>query len=224
MNSKKQQISKAQSPYLNARKEWMERYGDYISSANSWRLATFGMLIIAGMAVAAFIWKSNEQSVIPYIIETNSLGEVTRLSKATIASEPSAPIIRASLRNWLIGARTVYVDLRAEQDIINQTYSMTLPKSPAYTQLTEYHKDNDPYARAVQETVEVQVNAIVPVSSETWQIEWTETRRSRNGALLDTKLWQATATVVLATPATEEQIMNNPTGLFVKQFAWTTRL
>ncbi|WP_212112467.1 VirB8/TrbF family protein [Bartonella queenslandensis] len=215
---------KPSNPYIIARKEWMERYGEYVQAANNWRLATFGMIIITAIAIGAFIWKTNEQTVVPYIVQTNSVGEVTHLSKANVAAKPNATHIRAALRNWLIGARTVYVDMRAEESLINQTYSMTLPQSPAYTMLVEYHKQNDPYSRAANETVEVQVNAIVPVSSDTWQIEWTENRRARTGALIDTKLWQATATIVLAIPKTEQQIMINPIGLYVKQFAWTSRL
>ncbi|GAA4664454.1 VirB8/TrbF family protein [Bartonella pachyuromydis] len=222
--SKDSTNDKPSNPYIIARKEWMERYGDYIKSANNWRLATFGMIIITAMSVGAFIWKSNEETVIPYIVQTNSVGEVTHLSKANVATKPNATHIRAALRNWLIGARTVYVDMRAEEDLINQTYSMTLPQSPAYAMLVEYHKQNDPYSRAAMETVEIQVNAIVPVSDDTWQIEWTEKKRARSGAIIDTKLWQATATVILAIPKTEKQIMLNPIGLYVKQFAWTPRL
>ncbi|EJF76237.1 conjugal transfer protein [Bartonella alsatica] len=215
---------KPSNPYIAARKEWMERYGDYIHAANNWRLATFGMIIITAMSVGAFIWKVNEQTIVPYIVQTNSVGEVTHLSKANIAAKPNAIHIRAALRNWLIGARTVYVDMRAEESLVNQTYSMTLPQSPAYSMLVEYHKQNDPYSRAANETVEVQVNAIVPVSDDTWQIEWTEKKRARTGIIIDTKLWQATATIILATPRTEQQIMLNPIGLYVKQFAWTPRL
>ncbi|UTO27673.1 conjugal transfer protein TrbF [Bartonella harrusi] len=216
--------NKPSNPYISARKEWMERYGDYVHAANNWRLATFGMIIITAVSVGAFIWKANEQTVVPYIVQTNSVGEVTHLSKANIASKPNTTHIRAALRNWLIGARTVYVDMRAEQDLINQTYSMTLPQSPAFSMLVEYHKQNDPYSRAANETVEVQVNAIVPVSNDTWQIEWTEKTRTRTGAIINTKLWQASATVILATPRTEQQMMINPIGLYVKQFSWTPRL
>ncbi|GAA5098212.1 VirB8/TrbF family protein [Bartonella acomydis] len=215
---------KLSNPYILARKEWMERYGDYIKSANSWRLAAFGMIIITAMSVGAFIWKVNEQTVVPYIVQTNSVGEVTHLSKANVAAKPNATHIRAALRNWLIGARTVYVDMRAEENLVNQTYSMTLPQSPAYAMLVEYHKQNDPYFRAATETVEIQVNAIVPVSEDTWQIEWTERKRARSGAVIDTKLWQATATIIIAIPKTEKQMMLNPIGLYVKQFAWTPRL
>ncbi|AQX22505.1 MULTISPECIES: VirB8/TrbF family protein [unclassified Bartonella] len=222
--TKNHEKEKSLNPYILARREWMERYGDYIQAANNWRLATFGMIIVTGMSVGAFIWKAKEQTVVPYIIQTNSVGEVAHFAKANIASKPNATHIRAALRNWLIGARTVYVDMRAEQDLIQQTYSMTLPQSPAYRMLVEYHQQNDPYSRSANETVEVQVNAVIAISDDTWQIEWTETTRARTGAVNETKNWQATATVILVTPKTEQQIMANPIGLFVKQFAWTQRL
>ena len=31
-------------PYLDARREWNERYGSYISRAKNWRLMAFGVL------------------------------------------------------------------------------------------------------------------------------------------------------------------------------------
>lgn len=214
----------ANNPHLAAKREWDEAYGSYVAAANNWRIATLLSLLICLVAVGAFVWKSNEQTITPYVVEVNQLGEVNRLFKADIASKPNATMVRTALRNWIIGARTVYVDMRATADLINRTYSMTLPNSPAYLMLANYHRENDPYKRAADETVEVTVNAIVPISDESWQIEWNEIRRGRQGTILDEKQWQATVTIVLAVPKTEEQILANPIGLFVKQFAWTTRI
>jgi Type IV secretory pathway, TrbF components len=214
----------ANNPHLAAKEEWSEAYGSYVAAANNWRIVALLSLLIGLVAVGAFVWKSNEQTITPYIVEVNQLGEVNRLFKADVASKPNAAMVRTALRNWIIGARTVYVDMRATADLINRTYSMTLPSSPAYTMLANYHRENDPYKRAADETVEVTVNAIVPISDESWQIEWNEIRRGRQGTILDEKQWQATVTIVLAVPKTEEQILANPIGLFVKQFAWTTRI
>ncbi len=35
------------NPYLDARREWAERYGSYIAHARNWRLFSLGMLAIA---------------------------------------------------------------------------------------------------------------------------------------------------------------------------------
>jgi len=162
--------------------------------------------------------------VVPYTVETNQHGEITRVTRADVASKPNQRQMVAALRSWVIGARTVYVDMRALQSIVDATYAMTLPDSPAYQQLANYHRENNPYARAANETVEVEVNAVVPVTDETWQVEWTETTKQRSGKIIGTKQMQGTFTVVIAPPTSEAQIMVNPLGIYVRQFAWTSRL
>lgn len=215
-----------ETPYLAARREWNERYSNYIAAANNWRLVALGTTAAAVLAVAGLVWVAGQHKVVPYVVETNQFGEVTNVRQAALASRPNTNQIKGALRKWIIGARTVYVDLRAEQAIVDETYAMTLPDSPAYKLLAEYHRDNNPYQRAANETVEVEVNAVVPMTDETWQVEWTETVRSRAGKVADSgpKKMQGTFTILISPPTTDEQIMVNGLGIYVRQFAWTTRL
>ena len=213
-----------ETPYLAGRREWNERYGSYIKRENNWRLVAFGSLAVALMSVSGLVWVSGQAKVVPYAVQLNGNSEVVRVQRADVASRPNANQMRAALRNWVIGARTVYVDLRAEQALVDATYAMTLPDSPAYQNLATYHRESNPYTRATNETVEVEVKAVVPVSDETWQVEWTETTKQRSGKVVDTKQWQGTFTVLISPPTNEAQIMVNPLGIYVRQFAWTTRL
>jgi len=213
-----------QSPYLNARNEWNERYGSYIKQTRNWQLATFFSLAIAVGSVAGVAILASQQKVVPYIVETNAFGEVIRTNPADQAHSPNEKEMKAALRNWIIGARTVYVDMRAEKAIVDATYAMTTPDSAAYQQLAAYHRDNDPYHRSVNETVEVQVSAVVPVTNKSWRVEWTETTKQRSGKVLDTKSWEGTFTVMLAPPVSAETIMINPLGIYVQEFAWTPRI
>lgn len=213
-----------QTPYLDARREWNERYASYIAQANNWRLIALGTTAAGIIMACGLVYLAGQQKVVPYVVETNTHGEVSRVARADVASRPNASQMRATLRNWVIGARTVYVDLRAEQAIVDATYAATLPDSPAYQTLAAYHRDNNPYTRSANETVEVQVNAVVPVSDESWQVEWTETTKQRSGKVISTKQMQGTFTVVIAPPTDDAQIMVNPLGIYVRQFAWTVRL
>ena len=213
-----------ETPYLAGRREWNERYGSYIKRENNWRLVAFGSLAVALMSVSGLVWVSGQAKVVPYAVQLNGNSGVVRVQRADVASRPNANQMRAALRNWVIGARTVYVDLRAEQALVDATYAMTLPDSPAYQNLATYHRESNPYTRATNETVEVEVKAVVPVSDETWQVEWTETTKQRSGKIVDTKQWQGTFTVLISPPTNEAQIMVNPLGIYVRQFAWTTRL
>lgn len=213
-----------ENPYLAGRREWMERYGDLVKSANNWRLLALLSTATAAIAVAGVVWHSGQYKVVPYAIEVDGHGEVRNVVRASVASQPTNNQIRAALRNWIIGARTIYVDARAQQSILDASYAMTLPESAAFNTLSTFHRESNPYQRASRETVEVAVNTVMPISDETWRVEWTETVKQRSGKVIETSQMQATITVVTVPPTTERQIMANPLGIYARQFAWAPRL
>lgn len=213
-----------ETPYLAARREWNERYASYITAANNWRIAALGSIAIAVIAVGGLVWVSGQHKIVPYAVEFDGNGEITRVARASVASEPNNRQMVAALRNWVIGARTVYTDLQAQKSVIDQTYAMTYPDSACYQTLANFHREKNPYRRSANETVEVTVNAVVPISPKTWQIEWTEATKQRSGKLVDQKQYQGTITTVVAPPVDDAQIMVNPLGVYAEQCAWTTRL
>ncbi|OKP00809.1 VirB8/TrbF family protein [Xenorhabdus eapokensis] len=214
-----------ETPYMAARREWNERYGDFIVQANNWRLAAFGSIGIAFILALGLVFVSVQHKVVPYLVQTNRYGEITRVVRADVAGRPTEKQIKAALRQWLTGARTVYTDARAEQQIINTTYAMTLPDSPAYKTLAAYHRQQNPYQRAQKETVTVAWHGASLIGGDTWQLEWTETVHSRTEKQIGTPTtYGATVTTTIATPTDEDTITKNPLGIYVKQFSWTQRV
>lgn len=222
--AKEAQPKAPDTPYLAARREWNERYGDHVKSAHQWRLAAFGSIAIALASVGGLVAVSMQSKVVPYAVELNGHGEVVRVRRADVLARPDANQIRAALRSWIIGARTVYTDPAAMKALIDQTYAETLPDSPAYQRLAEYHRANNPYQRAANETVAVDVQVAVPVSDNSWQIEWRETTRQASGKIVNTVDWQAIVTLTISPPTDAQQVMVNPSGVYVRQFEWTSRL
>lgn len=215
----------SESRYLAGRQEYMEQTGSLVKSRENWRIAAIiegvSIIILAGGIVAV----SLQQKVVPFAVAFNEHSEVVRVARADVAAHPTANQIKASLRQWLIGARSVYGDWRALQALLNQAYAMTLPDSPASKSLNAFHQENDPYKRARKEAVDVAVNSVtqMPNSDDTWRIEWTETTKQANGQVTDMKTWQGLFTVVIAPPTDEGQILINPLGVRVKQFNWSAR-
>ena len=102
---------------------------------------------------------------------------------------------------------------------------MTFPDSPAYSALAAYHRDHNPYQRAQKETVEVSWHGASLIGGDTWQIEWTETVRSRANKLIGEPItFVATVTTRVAAPTDEDTITKNPFGIYVQQFSWTERI
>jgi len=215
-----------ESPYLAARREWNERYGSYVARANHWRLVAFGSVGVAIIAVTGLVIVSAQHKVVPFLVETDSHGIPLYARRAMVADKPNENQIRAALRQWMVGARTVYTDLSAQKSIVEYTYAMTLPNSAAYQRLAEYHSANNPYRRArdKDELVEIDVHLVSMLSNDSWLIEWTEIVRQRGGTVQSSRNWQATLMVAISAPSNPEQIEVNPLGLYVHQLSWNQRL
>lgn len=215
--------SMSENPYLNGSKAFMEQYGSIIVAANQWRLISIVEGIALIILIAGFVFLSLQHKVVPYAVEFNEHAEVARVTRAEAMSAPKENQIRASIREWLIGAKTVYGDLRAQQALLDKTYAMTLPGSPADKAIRTFHEANNPYAISEKETKEIAVNAVMPLGGDTWRIEWTEKTKQKSGLVIDTQVWQGTATVVIVPPADDKQILINPIGVYLKDFTWSIR-
>ena len=81
-----------------------------------------------------------------------------------------------------------------------------------------------PFERAKKNTVAIEVNNIVALSTKTYQVDWTEFERDRKGKETGTRRFRGIATVALTAPQDEAIIRLNPIGLYVTDFDWTAQL
>jgi type IV secretion system protein TrbF len=206
--------------YLAARAEWNERYGSYIQQARFWRLAFFMSAAVSLMSVGGVVYIGSQSRLVPYIVEVNQLGDALAAERADVASTPDTRLIRAQLARWVSDTRTVYLDASAEQAIITEAYGMVDRQSPAYGDLNNYFRADDPFKRAQTQTVNVHITSVLPISQNTWRIEWDEETNSRDGSTQQTSHWQATVTIALHPPEDSQTVLINPTGLYVQNFSW----
>lgn len=212
---------KTETQYLAARREWNERYGDYIKAAHNWRLAAFGGIGVALVCSAGLVAVSLQHKVIPFAVEYNERYEPVRITRTDAMQHPTTNHISAALVAWLTGAREVSMDRRVQQTWVDRAYAMTVPDSPAYQTLVSFHKDNNPYERSQKETAQATVNTVIQISDTAWQIEWTETTKQLSGRVMDKKAWKAVVTIAIVPPSTPEQIYANPAGVYAQNFSWT---
>lgn len=211
------------NPYLAARREWMERYGDYIQSANQWRLVGIGSLLITALAVGGMVYSASQNHYIPYVVQVDRLGTAVPAGRADVAARADTRIVRAQLARWIGNTRAVFVDAAAQRAAIDEAYAMISRSGSSYKVLTDHFRSNDPFERATKETVTIEVQTVLPVGGDTWRVEWTETIRGRNGEVQQTNEWQAAITVLISPPNDELTILKNPLGIYVTEFSWTKR-
>ena len=210
--------------YIAARREWNERYGDYISQANNWRLIAIAALGVAAIAVTGNVWQSTQSQVMPFVVEVDKLGDALAVQRADIATPVPIGVIRAQLARFISDVRSVYIDVQAERAIISEAYAMVDRNAAAFTFLNNHFAQHDPFKRAANETVAAHVESVLPLpGGNTWRVEWREDTTSRNGRPGLSKYWEATITISLNPPTTDAGILVNPTGLFVEATPWGER-
>ena len=212
------------NPYLDGRRELNERYGGYIAQARNWRLVAIGSLFVSALAVGGLAYTAGQSKVTPYIVEVNGLGDAVPVAIADRAARPDARIIRAQLARWATNCRSVYLDAAAERQAIDQCYAMINRRGPAFQTATDYHRANEPFTRAQSESVTVQVETVLPISAESWRVEWREEVRGRDGNVSSRTNWQAVVGITVIPPTDERQVLVNPMGVFVNAVSWSQRV
>jgi type IV secretion system protein TrbF len=214
----------ALTPYLAGRREWNERYGDYIARARTWRAVALLALLAALISSGGLVYVASQSQIVPYIVRVDKLGAAAAVERADLPSRPDHQLIVSSLARWIADIRSVYTDAGAQRTLINEGYAFLDAHSDAYVAMNDYMSTHNPFDRAQTETVSVSVETVLPVSQNSWRIEWREETRTRDGRERTTKPWQAQATIALNKPADEKTLRLNPLGIYVTAFNWSERL
>jgi type IV secretion system protein VirB5 len=212
------------SVYLEARREWNERYGDYIAREHAWKQGFFLMGFIALICAGGMAYTSSQSKFVPYVVAVDKLGAAVAVQRADVAAKPDTRVIRAQLARWIENVRSVYQDAGAERLNIEYAYAMLNRLDPAFVKVNDYMFKHDPFERAKTEGVGVQIITVMPISEKTWQVQWKETIHSSKGALIHSAEYQANLTIVLDPPTKEATLLRNPMGIYITNYEWSERI
>jgi type IV secretion system protein VirB5 len=213
-----------ENPYLAARLEWSERYGSYIRAASVWRAVALLSLLLACIGVGYSLYLSTQVRLVPFIVEVDRLGNTVSGGFPQQIEYADERVIRASLAAFVSSFRSVTPDAVVQKQYIDRTYALLRTNDPSTQKLNAWFRGNSPFERAVNATVAVEVNNVVALSNQSYQIDWTEYERDRAGKELAARRFRGIATVAITPPQDEATIRLNPIGLYVKDFDWTAQL
>ena len=214
----------ANDPYLAAQQEWNERYGSYIAQAQAWRVTAVLALIIAAIASGGFVMVAGQNQVVPYVVKVDKLGAALAVDRADEAQRPDKLVTVAQLARWVTAVRSVYVDAGAQRALVKEGYAMINRRGDAFGMINEHMRGHDPFERAKTETVAVEVQSVLPISGDSWRLEWREDVRGRDGVRVSSVQYQATVSISFNAPRDEATIRANPSGLYINAFNWAQRL
>jgi type IV secretion system protein TrbF len=218
---------RAPNPYLDGRRGWNSHVDRAYAAQHTWQLLGVAGLLVGLAAVAGITYVGSKSKFVPYVIAVDKLGEAVSVGPAQVAGPADPRVVRASLASFVASARLVTPDVSLQRAAIFRVYAMLHTKDPAAQLMNEWYngsKDSTPFARAAKVTVTTDINSVLPISGNTWQVDWQETTRDRAGALVGQPVHMRAMLTVYLEPlsvtADEAAIERNPLGIYVSNYTW----
>ncbi len=217
-----------ENPYLSARRTWNDHMQTVMSSRQAWQIMGILSLLVALVGVAGMIHIGQQSKFIPYVIQVDKLGQTAAISVADKAAPADPRVIASALSACIANARLVTPDVVLQRKAVFDVYAMLPANAPATQKMTEFYNSTDessPFKRATQEMVSTEISSAMALTPDTWQVDWVETTRDRQGVMKGQPVpMRAMMTIFIAAPTSatsEEQLRKNPLGIFVRDFSWS---
>lgn len=203
-----------ENPYLSARREWNERYGQFVKAADFWRKIALWCLLLLSLSVGGLIYIGSKSKFVPYVLKEDGSGRITGLGFPSAQSIDDR-VIRANLSEWIGWHRSVVSDAMVQRQYVDKVYSYLIQGSPAKTTIDEWYlKGNDPFKRMETSSVSVQVQSVLSMSEKSYQIEWDESLVNKNGQSLGRQRYRALLSIEMR-EVDQINIVKNPLGIFI---------
>ena len=212
-----------ENPYLNAREEWLERYGSYINRAAQWRMTALLALAAAVLSLSGNVYQMTQNKIDRYFIAVDELGK-TVAEKMKGSGNTPEKVVQATVAQVIVDWRTVTVDKQLQKQMIDNLNLHVAGTTRGM--LKEWYEQNSPYEVAKKgRLVNVEIRGIpLPVSKDSYRVEWTEIVRSLQGIELARQQYEAIATISIVPPQTEEVLLHNPGGVYITNLSTAKRL
>lgn len=228
--TEKRQVKRQENkdnPYLTARREWNAHTRSVVSAKQTWQVIGILSLLIALASVGGMIHIGSQSKYIPYVIEVDKLGQAQAFGPVTAASNQNPKVLGAIASRFIENARMVSPDVALQRKAIFSVYAHLAPNDPATIKMNEWlngDTGSSPFKRAEKEMVNIEITSVLPQTPTTWQVDWTEETRDRQGIKNQSAQMRALITVYTADTSpqtTEAQMRNNPLSIYVRDFSWS---
>lgn len=220
-----------ENPYLAARRTWNDQSAANIASRQMFQLLGVLAMLVALAGVGGAVYIGSQSKFIPYVVEVDRLGQPQAVGPADRAAPVDQRVVHAAVAEWIASMRLVTPDIALQRKAVFKVYSMLSPNDPATSKTNEWLNgtaDSAPFKRAALETASIEITSVIPQTPDTWQVDWVETVRDRQGVKKGApQRWRALVTVYIVpktADTTDEDMRNNPLGVRVRDFSWSKLL
>ncbi|MGH7841357.1 MAG: VirB8/TrbF family protein, partial [Candidatus Binataceae bacterium] len=202
-------------------------YADLVLGKRNWQLAAAGLLAVSLILSTGIVWLSLRSRYVPFVVEVDKLGfALTIPQPLTPAAVPdvTARRQRFEIAAFIRNARSVSSDPQVEQQMLNSMLAHARGAADRFLD-AYYHSDaftHNPFKLAEKQTVTVQIDSILQLSPQSYQVRWTEAARDLNGVNVGAPThWEAQLQTRIVPPNSADSIVSNPLGFYVTQISWT---
>ena len=210
-----------ETPYQRAAQVWDDRMGSARVQAKNWRLTALIALGLCAAMSAAYVWRSTQSLVTPYVIELDSTGEVRGVSSTIANYEPTDAQIAFQLAGFIKNVRSVSIDPIVVRENWLEAYNFTTDKASLI--LNDYAREHDPFSDVGKRSVSVDIASIVRSSDDSFDVRWRETTYL-SGVQQDQQTYTAVLSIVIDPPRDEATLHRNPLGIYVHGINWSRDL
>ncbi len=215
------------NPYVQGLREWDERYANLVIGKRNWQIAAAGLLLATIILAAGVVLLSSRTRYIVYAVEVDKLGyALTQAQPLTASSPPDVidRIERYEVASFIREARSVSSDTQVEQQALNSLLAHSRGAADHF--LDEYYHSDDaghnPFQIAQKQTISVQIDSILKISPQSYEVRWTEVHRDLNGAAVGSPThWEAQLQTKSVPPSDDDTVVSNPIGFYVTNITWT---
>lgn len=217
-----------QNPYLNARRAWNVHTAGLMRSLQVWQFVALSSLLVSLAAVGGLITIGSQSKFIPLVFQQDASGNTLSVTRADTVKDASIDDYRTAAAHFIENIRLVSLDVELQKKAVFQVYAYLNANDAALTKVQAFYSDKQqasPFERAAHELVSIDIRSVLQESGETWQVDWVETVRNRDGSLKE-KPQRMKAMITMyqdnaLNDITNESILKNPHLIYVRDFNWS---
>jgi type IV secretion system protein TrbF len=213
--------------YVEARREWDERYADLVLGKRNWQIAAGGLLVLSLILASGMVWFISRSRYIPYVVEVDKLGYALTVPQPLSPSsvpDVAARVQRYEVAAFIRNARSVTSDPQVEHQMLNSLLAHARGAADRFLD-AYYHSDaftHNPFKLAEKQTISIEIESILQLSASSYQVRWSEQQRDLNGVVIGQPThWEAVLQTQISPPDSDDAIVSNPLGFYVTQISWT---
>ena len=208
------------SKYVAAQEAWDDRIGSSVVRARNWRFCALSVIFLCILLTGGIIYQSQKAMVTPFVVMVGLDGAPFAVEKAAVPNYvPQEREIKYFLKEWVRKIRSVPLDPVMAKE--NWVAAFSQLHGAALTKMRDVMQQENLPGKLGKETVQIEVQVVVPMSTNTYQVRWTETLYSKEGKITEANKMTGLFSIEIYPPKDEKEILTNPLGLYIKDVSWS---